>query len=199
MQARIFPTIVAAAFICIACDSKPAEGEAKDKDKAEKTEKAEKPEQPEKTKPTADAPPAEEPPAATPGEVILEEFEEPFLGKMLMPKGAESTNMSEKGGHYKFPLTADGLEALYIDYETIGGEKTLDKAKKATKWTASNAEITNAATNEAGVHVVELARETDGKIFVLGFRPDNYTKCWGPASQLENCKKIINSIPMPAK
>ncbi|PRQ08817.1 hypothetical protein [Enhygromyxa salina] len=197
MQTRIVPLIIAAAFLTIACDSKPAEGEKKqDKEPAEKTAEKAPEAAPEKA---PEAPPAEEAPAVTPGEVNLEEFEEPFLGKMLLPKGAEATNMSDKGGHYKFPLSADGFEALYIDYETTGGETTLDKAKKATKWTVSNAEITTAATSEAGVHVVELERASDNKIFVLGFRPDSYTKCWGPKSQLENCKQIINSIPMPAK
>lgn len=194
MQTRIFPIIVVAAFMTLACDSKSSEGDAKqDKEKADAAKKA-----PEKAEAPAE-PPAEEAPKATPGEVILEDFEEPFLGKMLMPKGAEASNMSDKGGHYRFPLSADGMETLYIDYETTGGETSLEKAKKATKWTAGNAEIVSAATSEAGVHVVDLKRESDGMIFVLGFRPDSYTKCWGPATQLENCKKIVNSIPMPAK
>ncbi|PRP90206.1 hypothetical protein ENSA5_67280 [Enhygromyxa salina] len=202
MQTRVLPIIVATAFMVIACDSKSSEGDKKqdDKkaDKAEKAEKADKAETPEKPEQVAE-PPVDEAPKVTPGEVNLEEIEEPFLGKMLMPKGAETSSMSDKGGHYRFPLSADGSETLYVDYETTGGEETLEKAKKATKWTVSNSEITTAATNEAGVHVIELKRESDNMIFVLGFRPDSYTKCWGPATQLENCKQIINSIPMPEK
>ena len=187
----LLTVVVVPAFMFLACGSESTAAEDDEDKKADEAEESDEADE------ADEADESDEKDAPT-GEVVLEEMDEPYLGKMLMPKGAEATSVSDKGGHYKFALSPDGFDALYIDYETIGGAKTLDKAKGASKWTApGNADLVGAATNDAGVHVVELKRDSDNKIFVLGFRPDNYIKCWGPAEQLENCKKIIDSISMP--
>lgn len=168
------------------CSSDKKDGGEKKQDKSTASKK------------TSDSKP--KPPATPPpGKVVLETVDVPHIGKMLLPQGAKKSLMTKSSGHYRLSLDADGHKSLYIDYETAGDGKTLAQAKSLAGVLAHTAKETAAKTLPSGIHVVERKRDKDNMTWVIAFRPQGYVSCWGPETQLENCRKIAASVPMPGK
>jgi|GEM_PF-6155007 len=164
-------------------------------------DKAKQKPKPAKKKPSTanEAKPKTEPTPVPVGKVVLEQVDVPHVGKMLLPKGVRQSAMSKAGGHYRLPLSANGFDNLYIDYETAGKAGTLKQARSLAGVIAHTAKETAAKTLPSGVHVVERKRAKDNKIWVIAFRNPGYVSCWGPADKLDDCHKIAASVPKAGK
>jgi hypothetical protein len=181
MEKKLLTAMALAASLAVGCSDKEADSPPPEAPRVERGAKA-----------APDEPEAEK---QAPGQVALAEASVGPLGSILLPRGYKTTQESEQGGNYSLPLSEDGFESLYVDWEASGGATTLAEGKKLVGVViGNNATVTDESELGDGRVRFVAERESDDKIWVVVFRADAYLKCWGPREQLDNCTKIAQSL-----